>query len=281
MPELPEVETVRRDLTDRILGREIAKVKVIDPLVVIGDPKAFARGLKGRRIESIGRRGKALIFALDKPPLLITHFRMTGQLYPVQTGEAPDHTRVIFTLDDGRDLIYRDTRRLGRLELAPDEAHSEILANLGRDALEDPPSLEEFTALLARRKAPIKHFLMDQRHFAGIGNIYAAEILHRCNIHPEEPCASLKRPQVACLLGMTREVLTEAIGKRGTTISDYVTGTGKKGEFQYALRVYMREGESCGRDGCQGRVARIVQQGRSTYLCPVCQRKHPRRVLKG
>jgi formamidopyrimidine-DNA glycosylase len=273
MPELPEVETVRRDLTDRILDREIVRVKVADPLVTIGDPKAFARKLRGRRIESIGRRGKALIFALDKPPLLITHFRMTGQLYPVAAGEAPDHTRVIFALSDGHELIYRDTRRLGRLELAPDETHSEILANLGRDALEDPPSREELAALLSRRKAPIKHLLMDQRQIAGIGNIYAAEILHRCNIHPEEPCASLKPRQVACLLDMTRTVLTEAIGQRGTTISDYVTGTGGKGEFQYALRVYMREGEPCERKGCSGRVERIVQQGRSTYLCPKCQRR--------
>ena len=281
MPELPEVETVRRDLTDRILGHEITKVKVIDPLVIIGDPKAFARKLKGRRLESIGRRGKALIFALDRPPLFITHFRMTGQLYPVTTGGAPDHTRVVFTLSDGSDLIFRDTRRLGRLELAEDEVHSEILANLGRDALEDPPTLEEFTALLAKRKAPIKHFLMDQRHLAGVGNIYAAEILHRCDIHPEEPCANLKPPQVACLLEMIRTVLAEAIGGRGTSISDYVTGTGKKGEFQYALRVYMREGEPCWRTGCSGMVTRIVQQGRSTYLCPKCQRRRARRVLRG
>ena len=237
---------------------------------------------------SIGRRGKALIFALDKPPLLITHFRMTGQLYPVSagaanspTGAAPDHTRVIFALDDDHDLIFRDTRRLGRLELSPDETHSEILANLGRDALEDPPSFEEFSALLTKRKAPIKHFLMDQRHLAGIGNIYAAEILHRCDIHPEEPCANLKPRQITGLLEMIRTVLTEAIGGRGTSISDYVTGTGKKGEFQYALRVYMREGESCGREGCSGRIERIVQQGRSTYLCPVCQRRRARRVLRG
>jgi formamidopyrimidine-DNA glycosylase len=273
MPELPEIETVRRDLTDRILGRKIVRVEVLAPQIVEGDADAFASALAGRTIIRIDRLGKALIICLDGAVILVCHFRMTGQLYPVGEEPLPSHTRAAFTLDDGRTLVYRDARRLGRLEVVGDRAQSVILRNLGRDALEDSPSEDELAALLGKRRTAIKVFLLDQRHITGVGNIYASEILHRCGIHPEEPCLNLTRADVRCLIGTMQDVLSEAIGERGTTISDYVTGWGRVGDFQYRLRVYRRAGEACVREGCRGTVQRTVQAGRSTYYCPQCQER--------
>jgi len=164
-------------------------------------------------------------------------------------------------------------RRLGTLELVPaeGEAGARTLAGIGPDALDDPPAQGELRRLLQRRQCPIKVFLLDQKHLSGIGNIYASEILADAHICPELACSELSEQQVRRLRRSIRSVLQSAVLARGTTISDYRTGTGDAGSFQHQLRVYGREGEPCPRRGCRGTIRRIVQAQRSTYYCPECQ----------
>ena len=274
MPELPEVETVRRDLRRLVCGSTVARVRVRCEAMLCGvTERRLVRALRGATIVEIGRLGKALILRFSSGHSLLVHFRMTGQLYPVDTGaELPKHTRTVFELADGRRLIHVDVRRLGTLELIRTEAEAEAvtLANLGPDALDAPLTLTELKASLARRKCAVKLFLLDQKIMSGVGNIYACEILARARIAPQTPCRELTGRQARRMLTATREVLTAAVSARGTTISDFRTGTGEAGGFQRLLTVYGREGEPCLRRGCRGTIARIVQGQRSTYYCPRC-----------
>ena len=275
MPELPEVETVRRDLSRLVCGSVVAGVKLLrEEMLVGGTPRGLKRALQGATITEIGRQGKALILRFSSGYSLIVHFRMTGQLYPVGPDEKlPQHTRTVLRLEDGRRLVHVDVRALGTLELVKTESESKAasLANIGPDAWTAPPGIEELCAALARRECAIKVFLLDQKPMSGIGNIYACEILHRARIAPDAPSNQIARSEVRRLLAAMKRVLAEAIESRGTTISDYLTGTGEAGGYQDRLRVYGREGEKCMRRGCSGEIARTVQGQRSTYYCPVCQ----------
>jgi len=275
VPELPEVETVRRDLCRSVCGRVVTGVEVRCPAMLVHTtPEALGQALCGARLGEIARIGKVLIFRFEGGHSLLVHFRMTGQMYPAKEGEdLPDHTRTVLTLDDRRRLVHADVRRLGTLELVRTAAEqdSATLARIGPDALDAPPGLEELRARLKRRKSAIKGLLLDQRVMSGVGNIYACEILARARIAPQTPCDRLSRVQVEAILAATRAVLLEAVEARGTTISDYRTGTGDPGGFQHQLRVYGREGMPCLVAGCEGVVQRLVQGQRSTYLCPCCQ----------
>ncbi len=275
MPELPEVETIRRDLQKSLVSRRIIKARAYDEkiLVDVGKRK-FARRLKGKTVTSLRRWGKVLIVELADDCCLLVHLRMTGRLALISDDEtAPDYARATLHLDNGQQLIFVNPRRLGRVELAETNhlEESRLLGNMGIDAWGgdlDEPTLAD---MLNSHSIAIKKFLLDQRHIAGIGNIYASEILFRCRIHPDRPANSLTASEQRKLLKAIHCILQEAIENRGTTISDYRTGEGREGRYQDKLRVYGREGKRCKRRGCPGTVVRTIHAGRSTYFCPRCQ----------
>ncbi|HEY3397954.1 MAG TPA: bifunctional DNA-formamidopyrimidine glycosylase/DNA-(apurinic or apyrimidinic site) lyase [Armatimonadota bacterium] len=276
MPELPEIETVRRDLEGSITHAKITKVMANDPLIMApAESRRLRQALKDQTIVSLERCGKVLIINVSGGHSVLQRFGMTGQMYPEPSrGALPPHTRMVWELADGRRLVYRDARRFGETRLVATESLAGVLreeCRLGHDALEAQLSDREFLALLADHRIPIKNFLLDQRHLTGIGNIYAAEILHRARVNPETPANALTPAQARAILKQTRLVLAEAVAAQGTTISDYRTGENETGGFQKFLRVYGRAGEGCLRRGCKGKIARIVQSGRSTFYCPTCQ----------
>ena len=279
MPELPEVEVIRRDLNETIVGCTIQSVDAPDEMVLVDlSPEQFAQQLAGRKILGIGRHGKVLIIELLGEVCLLVHLRMSGRTYPLPANEPlPGHVRAIFRLSDGRRLLFVNPRRLGRLEIADcdrlDEAR--LLRNMGIDALSDELNEQAMGEMLERHSIALKQWLLDQSHIAGVGNIYASEILHRCYLHPDTPANALDAQAVRKLLRTIRRVLNEAIKWRGTTVSDYVTGRGVPGAFQKRLRVYGREGKTCRRRGCLGVIVRTTHSGRSTYHCPLCQPPPP------
>ena len=276
MPELPEVETIRRDLSKTIVGRTITKAKAYDEKILVDIGKrTFARRLKGKTITSLRRQGKVLIIELSSGLCLLVHLRMTGRLYTVSSDEAlPRHTRATLHLDNGQRLVFVNPRRLGRLEMGVSSQSGAccLLANTGMDALSPELNEDLIEELLRSHSIPIKKFLLNQRYIAGIGNIYASEILFRSRIHPGRPANSLRASERRKLLKTIRRVLEEAIKHGGTTVRDYRTGEGREGAYQHKLRVYGREGKRCTRRGCRATVVRMKHAGRSTYFCPECQR---------
>ncbi|NPV47758.1 MAG: bifunctional DNA-formamidopyrimidine glycosylase/DNA-(apurinic or apyrimidinic site) lyase [Armatimonadetes bacterium] len=278
MPELPEVETMRRDLQKAVGRKVITAVEVLDPKAVAGGPDSLTTGLAGRHVRSYDRRGKVLILRLDDGRTLLLHPRMTGRFQLLRPhDELPRHARVVFHLSGGQRLVFEDPRRFGRVELRPagEEEAGTLLCRIGPDATRcDADRLRE---ALRRRRTPIKALLLDQTILAGIGNIYASEICYRCGLDPRTPSHALRLPEVRQLAAATEAVLSEGIALRGTTISDYRTVGGRSGGFQKRLAVYGREGEICLRAGCPGRIQRVVLAGRSTYFCSHCQRKGRRR----
>ncbi len=275
MPELPEVEVIRCDLAETIVGCTIESVDALDEMILVDiSSEQFAQQLAGWKILGVSRHGKVLIIELSGKVCLLVHLRMSGRIYPLAADELlPDHVRATFHLDDGRRLLFINPRRLGRLEIADcdrlDEAR--MLRNMGIDALSDELDESAIGEMLRHHSVPIKVFLMDQTHIAGVGNIYASEILHRCGLHPDTPANALDAQAIRKLLRTIRRVLNEAIKWRGTTVSDYVTGQGVPEEFQKRLRVYGREGKTCRRRGCAGVIVRTTHSARSTYHCLCCQ----------
>jgi formamidopyrimidine-DNA glycosylase len=272
MPELPEVETIRRDLLPAVRGRVIAEVAIspnAPKLVQLMHPDEFCRLLAGRRVEDISRRGKYLIFNLDRGLLWVVHLRMTGRLQHRQDGcpEHP-HLRATFRLDDGTWLCFADLRKFGMMWLVDD--WTLVHPNLGPEPLEDAFDHAAFHTVLKRRGAPIKSVLLDQEVVAGIGNIYADEALFTARISPKKPANSLSRPAVDRLHAAIREVLHTALGDRGSSFRDYVDGAGLKGGHQLKVKVFRRTGEPC--YACGAEIRRIKLGGRSTHFCPKCQR---------
>lgn len=271
MPELPEVETIRRQLAPLVEGRRIVGVEILDPRWSRPlAPGELADALRGRRVEALTRRGKYLIWGLQDDVHLVQHLRMTGAVLCEPT-PAPEHARVLIDLKPKRRLVIVDPRRFGTGELL-----------LGKHALEEffavrlglEPLDERFTAAhlrrLARgRTAPIKAFLLDQRRIAGIGNIYADEALHRAGIHPLRPAGGLSSPQYARLRETVIEALNAGIDARGATIDDFRHVDGVRGSFQDQFLVHRRAGEACGR--CDAEIVKMVVGGRGTYVCEVCQ----------
>lgn len=272
MPELPEVETIKRSLAPRLAGRTVRGVVVYNPRV-IARPEAeeFCRRLRGAAFGAPARRGKYLLLPLNTGWALVVHLRMTGRLTWQPGPVAPaKHTHVIWELDDGF-LVYEDLRRFGRLWLVKETELGEIkgLAGLGPEPLGEGLTAEWLAGRLAGQRRPLKNLLLDQTFVAGIGNIYADEILHRAGLHPLRRANTLDEAEAAALWAAIRGVLAEGLAHGGTTIRDYVDGEGESGRHQDFLQVYGRAGEKCPR--CGGTVTRIKVAGRSTYFCPVCQ----------
>lgn len=262
MPELPEVETVVRTLRPAIIGRRILNAEFTQLRVLIGSPQKTMKALAGRRIQSIERHGKFIAIRLDKG-FLVVHLGMTGKL--LVNAEKSKWTHAIFTLDDGM-LHYDDQRQFGRIEYG-DELPERVAA-LGPEPLE--VSFDDFRQRLRERKSAIKAVLLNQAVVRGVGNIYADEALFRAGVHPKKPAASLSKDRMARIYNAMREVLSEAIASRGSSVSNYVDAEGRKGSFQQSHRVYQRTGEPCVK--CGTKIKRILVAQRGTHFCPKCQK---------
>ncbi len=278
MPELPEVETVRRDLEAVLVGRRVTGVRVTGARTVRRPmATALAQGLPGRLVVAVGRRGKYLVGELDDGALVVVHLRMSGQLrYGPATEPTLAHTHVVVVLDGGDELRFVDPRTFGEVFITrPERLEREVpdLIALGPDALTDLASGPDVAQALGGRRRQLKALLTDQRVVAGIGNIYADEILHRAGLHPERRADSLRRTDFVRLQAAMVAVLSEAIEHRGSSLSDeqYVDLAGRPGGFQVRHRVHARAGQPC--PTCGTAIVRGRSAGRSTYWCPRCQRR--------
>ncbi|MBI4794683.1 MAG: bifunctional DNA-formamidopyrimidine glycosylase/DNA-(apurinic or apyrimidinic site) lyase [Deltaproteobacteria bacterium] len=272
MPELPEVEVIRRGLAPRVLGRRILTVVVGEKrLRQESSPEELQQWLPGRAILEIERRGKYLLFHLEGGVTLLLHLGMTGRLLllPAASPTLP-HVHLIFEIEGGLDLAFQDVRRFGQALVFPPGVEPAPLAQVGRE----PFSRQVTPAWLAGeargRSRALKNFLMDGRLLAGIGNIYASEILFAARLHPATPAGHLSLADWARVLKETRRILNAAIAKGGTTVADFLNSRGETGLFQLELMVYGLGGEPCGK--CGRAIARISQGGRSTFFCPRCQK---------
>lgn len=266
MPELPEVETVKRELEKAVLGKKIVEVIVNNPYVIKQPKKEeFIKALKNSTIKNILRKGKLLILELSSGESLAVHLKMTGQLiYP---GSA-SVSRVSFKLSYGKDLVFIDRRLLGELRLIEDWRSLKFVRELGPEPFD--LTAEQFRQMLALKKTKIKPLLMDQTFIAGIGNLYAAEALFRAKIHPGRPAASLSAKEKELLLKEIKDTLSEAIKFKGSSVDQYVQLTGKPGDYAKYHKVYDREGKPC--FVCKSPIQRTMLGGRGTYFCPHCQK---------
>lgn len=270
MPELPEVETVRRGLAAELTGRRVVAVAVRDRRLRGGVARTFAARLRGRTISALTRHGKYLLAVLDDGRIWLVHLGMTGRLTLARPGTpAEPHDHVVIHLDDGRAITYHDPRRFGRMAVIEATALGRE-TGAGVDALDETFTAEALFALTRRRRTSVKALLMDQRRIAGLGNIYVSEILFHAGIRPRRSAGRLGRLECTRLVEAARVVLGEAIRRGGSSISDYRDGLGRPGWFQLAHQVYDRAGEPCRRCGVRIRARVIV--GRSSFYCPSCQR---------
>ena len=275
MPELPEVETVRRQLAKVITGRAIRRVRIHDALLVAPEsPNRFRRAVEGRTVDDVSRRGKYLRLRLDSGDTLAMHLRMTGRLHHAPDGRAPadPHRRARFDLDDGATLDFSDTRRFGRAWIVPadhPDPDGYWNARLGVEPLERAFTAERLGGLLAGRTAPVKASILDQRLIAGVGNIYADEALFQAGVHPTRPAGSLDAGEIAALREAIRDRLRAGIRSGGASIDRYRDTIGKPGAMQDMLRVHRHEGDPCPVCGTTVQKTRVAQRG--TYLCPRCQ----------
>jgi formamidopyrimidine-DNA glycosylase len=278
MPELPEVETIRLRLRPHLIGRRVLQACAKRPDIV-GFPgvEDFERGVSGRMIEELGRRGKYLVIRLDHGKDLVVHLRLSGHLEIVGRNEVVEYERVRFDLDDGRALSFAEPRVLGRVYLAQRDQYPSVLSGMMKMGPE--PIAADFDASyladrLRGRTAPVKNLLLDQRVACGVGNIYSDEALFRARIRPLRRAGRLSRDEVERLARSLADVLHDGIKWCGTTLGDgrYRLPEGEAGAFQKKLAVFGREGEKCRRRGCGGVVRRQRIGGRSTHYCPVCQK---------
>jgi len=271
MPELPEVETIRRDLEPLVVGRRIAAVDV-DPGTVhllAGAPiEALRANLAGRTFTSLGRRGKYLFFGLDDGRTFVAHLRMTGRIVWRPSG-APDeqYQRAKLALDDGHDLRWSDLRKFGTWRIVDDPA--EITAKLGPEPIDDAFTVARFRAALAGRTAPVKAVLLDQRRMSGLGNIYVDEALFEARVRPDTPAGTLGPAATGRLFAACRSVLERGIANRGASFKDYVDGQGNPGTQHMYVQVFRRDGKPC--YACGTMIERTVVGGRGTHYCPKCQ----------
>lgn len=290
MPELPEVETIVRDIQDRLVGDRVLAVEVIRPDILAPGlaPAELHRALRTRRIENVTRRGKNIVLefaecngaehadrsgdgSAEEPLRLLINLGMTGRLVADADHRKADlhHIAARFRLEAAAPLVYDDTRRFGRFELHDPASWKERESELGLEPLGAGFTAEALHLLTSRSRTPIRNWLLDQRGVAGVGNIYASEALFRAGIHPERAANSLEEPETGRLRESIRAVLAEAIRARGTTLRDYRDGRGEIGEFAGLLRVYGRENEPCIR--CGTSIERGVLGNRSHFHCPTCQ----------
>lgn len=283
MPELPEVETIRRGLQPVMEGRRISRAEVRRPDLRWPLPPRMGARLAGRRVLRIGRRSKYLLLELEGDDTLIVHLGMSGRIlvsgdplgqfaHDHPPRDAHDH--VVLDMETGARITYNDARRFGAMDLvatAEAERHR-LLAALGPEPLGNAFSPAYLAGRLKGRRMPVKAALLDQRIVAGLGNIYVCEALHRAGISPRRRAGAVAAARIERLVPVIREVLDEAIAAGGSSLRDYRQADGELGYFQHSFSVYGREGQHCRNPGCGGTIRRIVQSGRSTFYCPRCQR---------
>ncbi|MFD0712315.1 DNA-formamidopyrimidine glycosylase [Paenibacillus sp. GCM10027626] len=273
MPELPEVETVRRTLNELVAGKTIASVSVMLPRIIQrpAEPEQFADALAGHTIQRVERRGKFLKLMLDGL-VLVSHLRMEGR-YGVFPGDEPveKHTHVIFHFTDGMELRYKDVRQFGTMHVFADGEEGALppLNKLGIEPLADDFTLERLTGLLARRTTKIKPLLLNQSYVVGLGNIYVDEALFTAGVHPERAADSLQPEEWEKLHSAVRITLQRAVEAGGSSVKSYVNGQGEMGMFQHELLVYGRKNEPC--HTCGAPIVKIVVGGRGTHYCGKCQ----------
>lgn len=276
MPELPEVETIRRGLQPKLEGHVLTAVVQRRADLRFPLPVDFAGRLTGRLVRHVGRRAKYLLLTLDDANVLMIHLGMSGRIL-IHDGPPPPvgrHDHVDFVTDAGCTIRYNDARRFGMMDLVAGDALGEhrLLAGLGPEPLGNRFDGEVLAAALTGRRTPVKAALLDQRVVAGIGNIYACEALHRAGLSPRRSAHTVQGRRAARLATAIRDVLEEAIAAGGSSLRDYVQASGELGYFQHSWRVYDREGAKCSRADCRGTIRRIVQSGRSTFYCAAHQR---------
>ena len=268
MPELPEVETIARDLAPNVTGRRILRVTYDREPPVFDSASLAPKLLIGRTIRGVGRAGKFVLFDLGCDLKLAVHLRMTGSLLVRRDSAPVPRTRAVLALSGGRSVVFADVRKFGRMRIFRGDPYRALKLGIEPFAKElDERSLSD---LLRGRKTKIKTWLLDQRRIAGVGNIYACESLYLAGIRPTARVGNLSAQQRTALLISMRRVLQKAIRHRGSSVDDYVDAEGKEGEFQKQLGVYGRAGMSCRR--CGTPIRRIVLAQRGTFYCPVCQR---------
>lgn len=287
MPELPEVETIRRDLQEDIIGQRVTKIDVRLAKSVRNPEDLFVRTLLNRTVKAIDRRGKLLMVEFDGTDwTLLIHLRMTGQLLfqrpkqelvagghpwpPFDTPLPNKYTHVILEFSKGGILFFNDLRQFGYMKLVDPAERAAVLKQYGVEPITDDFTLDAFTDLLGKRKGPVKGFLLNQTLVSGLGNIYADEACWHAQIRPDRKINSLSRAEVRALFQACRDVLTEAIEHRGTSFRDYRDSQGRQGGYAKLLKVYGRAGEACPR--CGGTIIKTRLVGRGTHSCPACQR---------
>jgi formamidopyrimidine-DNA glycosylase len=287
MPELPEVETVRRGLAPHLTGARLTRVRANRPDLRFPLPEGFVQRLTGARVGELTRRGKSILAPLDRGDTLVMHLGMSGRFEvetagttPTPTGSFahaapadPKHAHVVFETDAKTVITYFDARRFGWMDLidtATLDTHPRF-ATLGPEPLGDGFDAAYLAkAFTGRRQGP-KTLLLDQHLVAGLGNIYVCEALHRARLSPFAPAGDIPSRKLTALLRAIRVVLETAIAAGGSTLRDYAAVDGSLGYFQHEFRVYGRDGEACPTPRCRGVIARIAQSGRSTFFCPICQ----------
>jgi len=285
MPELPEVETIRRDLSRKIIGKKIKNVVVKKPRLIKSSTKKFVGALKNNVIKKIDRRGKLLIVHLGKDGFLLIHLKMTGQLIykkgakivggghgELEGKKLPGkHTHIIFEFSDKSKLFFNDLRQFGYMKIVDKKELKEILTGFGVEPLNCDFTLNKFREILKNKKTSIKQLLMNQKFIAGIGNIYADETCFLAKIKPTRKVATLTGNEIKSLFNSIKKVLKLAIKKRGTTFNNYRDADGNQGNFVKFLKVYGRQGELCKR--CKnGKITKIKSGGRGTHYCSYCQK---------
>lgn len=283
MPELPEVETVRRGLAPVMEGVRIARAQVNRPDLRWPFPPAMAERLTGRRVERLRRRSKYILADLDGGETLLIHLGMSGRILVsgdplgrfLHDHPAPEkHDHVVLEMESGARITFNDPRRFGAMDLlqTAEAAAHRLLAGLGPEPLGNDFHEVHLVAALRGRRSPVKALLLDQRIVAGLGNIYVCEALFRTGISPIRQAGRISARRVASLVPAIRQVLTDAIDAGGSSLRDYRQADGELGYFQHSFDVYGREGAPCRTPGCTSVIARTVQSGRSSFYCPTCQR---------
>lgn len=293
MPELPEVETVRRGLAPVMEGRRLIRVEQRRPDLRFPFPARFTERLEGQTLIALGRRAKYLVADLSSGEALIMHLGMSGRFTILEDGQSTlqgefvhqaggiaAHDHVVFHLEGGARVIYNDARRFGFMDLVPRDALADNrhIKGLGIEPLGNELDGVLLASLFAGKKTPLKAALLDQSLIAGLGNIYVCEALHRAGLSPQRAAGKLSlkggkpHPKADLLATAIRDVLSEAVEAGGSTLRDYAQADGSLGYFQHAFRAYDREGEPCSNPGCTGTIRRIVQSGRSTFYCASCQK---------
>lgn len=271
VPELPEVETIRRGLVRELQGKRIDGVDWRTAKLRGGKSPRPLETMEGRKVRALRRHGKFLLCDLDDGSVFLVHLGMTGKLLFAEPGEAErPHTHLVLDLDDERQLRFSDPRRFGLLKLFAPMTDIVDLAHYGVDALDPAFTPEALRGMLSASSAPLKAFLLDQRKLAGVGNIYACEALWRAGLSPRRKARMTPKAKVAALYAGILGALNDSLAAGGSSFNDYVDAIGNEGQFMMAVAVFQREGLPCPR--CEGPVRRIVQAGRSTFFCGKCQR---------